>query len=328
MSITAKQYLIKTVAAQLGGTLTANDLESVRETLNNALAMFDVETAPEGKNDAESDDLLEAFLAAKRIEGRSEKTLRLYRYRIGKLAQAVDVPIRHLTVFHLRKYLMAEKDRGVADKTLEGMRSIFCSYFGWLHKEGLLPADPTANLAPIKCAKVVRLPFSDVDLERLREACETPRDKAIVAFLLSTGCRVSEMCGLDRDDIDFSRGEVIVRGKGNKERTVFLNSVALMHLRRYLSERTDDSPALFASRSSDRLTPNGVRRVLHAAADRAGVQNVHPHRFRRTLATNLIDRGMAIQQVASVLGHEKLDTTLGYVYQRKEDIHNNYRKFA
>lgn len=328
MSITAKQFLIKTLGAELSREITAHDLEIVESKLNDVLAMFEVEAAPEGKVDAESDDLLEAFLTAKRIEGRSEKTLALYRYRIGQLAAAADVPMRRITVFHLRRFLMDEKERGVADKTLEGMRSIYCSYFGWLHKEGLLPANPCANLAPIKVAKVVRLPFSDVDLERLREACETPRDKAIVAFLLSTGCRVSEMCGLDRDDIDFSRGEVIVRGKGNKERTVFLGSVALMHLRRYLLERTDDSPALFASRSSDRLTPNGVRRVLHMAADRAGVQNVHPHRFRRTLATNLIDHGMPVQQVASVLGHDKLDTTMGYVHQRTEDIHNNYRKFA
>lgn len=328
MSITAKQYLIKTVAAQLGGSLTANDLETVRDALNDALAMFEVETAPEGKADPEGEDLLQAFLTAKRIEGRSEKTLKLYCYRIGRLTEAVDVPIRQITVFHLRKYLMDEKSRGVADKTLEGMRSIFCSYFGWLHKEGLLPANPTANLSPIKCAKVVRLPFSDVDLERLREACQGSRDKAIMAFLLSTGCRVSEMCGLNRDDVDFARGVAVVLGKGNKERPVFMSDVALMHLRRYLDERTDSSPALFAGRCSDRLKPNAIRKMLHEAADCAGVQGVHPHRFRRTLATNLIDHGMPVQQVSSVLGHEKLDTTMKYVHQRTEDIHNNYKKYA
>ena len=328
MSITAKQYLIKSLGAELSREISAHDLEIVENKLNDVLAMFEVETTPGGKTDAESDDLLDAFLTAKQIQGCSEKTLALYRYRIRQLAAAIDVPMRRITVFHLRKYLMDEKNRGVADKTLEGMRSIFCSYFGWLHKEGLLPVNPCANLAPIKVAKVVRLPYSDVDLERLREACHGARDKAIVAFLLSTGCRVSEMCGLDRDDIDFSRGEAVVLGKGNKERTVFLSDVALMHLRRYLNERTDSSPALFAGRCSDRIKPNAVRKLLHAAADRAGVQDVHPHRFRRTLATNLIDHGMAIQQVASVLGHEKLDTTMEYVHQRTEDIHNNYRKYA
>ena len=328
MSITAKQYLIKTVSAELCHNLTAADLETVQDRLNDVLAMFEVETTPDGKNDVESDELLDAFLTAKRIEGRSEKTLSLYSYRMKRLIKAVDVPIRHLTVFHLRKYLMEQKDAGCADTTLEGMRSVYSSFFGWCHKEGLLPANPTANLSPIKCAKVVRLPYSDVDLEKLREACTGNRNKAIMSFLLSTGCRVSEMCGLDRDDVDFERGEAIVMGKGAKERTVFLTDVAMMYLRRYLMERTDDSPALFAGRNTDRMKPNGVRRMLHEAADRAGVSDVHPHRFRRTLATNLIGHGMPIQDVATVLGHDKLDTTLTYTYRKKEDIHSNYKKYA
>ena len=328
MSITAKQYLIKTVSAELCHNLTAADLETVQDRLNDVLAMFDVETTPEGKNDVESGELLDAFITAKRIEGRSEKTLALYSYRIKRLIKAVDVPIRHVTVFHLRKYLMAQKDAGQADTTLEGMRSVYSSFFGWCHKEGLLPGNPCANLAPIKCAKVVRLPYSDVDLEKLREACTGNRNKAIMSFLLASGCRVSEMCGLNRDDVDFERGEAIVMGKGAKERTVFLTDVALLHLRRYLMERTDDSPALFAGRGSARIQPNAVRKMLHDAADRAGVADVHPHRFRRTLATNLIGHGMPIQDVASVLGHDKLDTTLTYTYRKKEDIHINYKKYA
>lgn len=328
MSITAKQYLINTIGAELAGDLTARDLEIVQRKLNDVLAVFEVETAPGGKNDAESDDLMDAFLTAKQIQGCSKATMRLYRYRIEQLSAAVDVPLRRITVFHLRKYLIDEKNRGVSDKTLEGLRSIYCSFFGWLHREGLLQSNPCANLTPIKVAKVVRLPYSDVDLERLREACTGSRNKAIVAFLLSTGCRVSEMCGLNRDDVDFVRGVAVVLGKGNKERPVFLVDVALMHLRRYLDERTDSSPALFAGRCSDRLKPNAIRKMLHEAADRAGVQDVHPHRFRRTLATNLIDHGMPVQQVASVLGHEKLDTTMEYVHQRTEDIHNNYKKYA
>ena len=328
MSITAKQYLLKTVSAELSRDLTAADLQTVEERLNEVLSKFEVETTPEGKNDAESGDLLEAFLAAKRIEGRSEKTLALYRYRITRLMEAPDVPIRHLTIYHLRKYLTDQKDAGLADKTLAGMRSIYCSYFGWLHKEGLLPANPCANLSAIKCAKIVRLPYSDVDLEKLREACKGNRNKAIMSFLLSTGCRISEMCGLNRNAVDFQRGEVIVLGKGNKERTVFLTDVAMMYLQRYLAERTDDSPALFAGRCTDRIKPNGVRRMLHEAADRAGVADVHPHRFRRTLATNLIGHGMPIQDVAVVLGHDKLDTTLTYTYRKLDDIHVNYKKYA
>ena len=328
MSITAKQYLIKTVCADLRTNLTAADLDTVQDKLNDALCSFEVETTPDAKNDRDSEELLDAFLAAKRIEGRSEKTIALYRYRIKRFIDAVDVPVRHVTVFHLRKYLTDQKAAGLADKTLAGMRSIYCSYFGWLFNEGLIQANPCANLSPIKCTKIVRLPYSDVDLERLREECTGYRNKAIMAFLLSTGCRVSEMCGLDRDAIDFEHGEATVMGKGAKQRTVFLTDVAMMHLRRYLNERKDDSPALFVGRCTNRLQPNAVRKMLHDAADRAGVADVHPHRFRRTLATNLIGRGMPIQDVATILGHDKLDTTLGYSYRAKDNIHSNYKMYA
>ena len=328
MSITAKQYLIKTVSAQLCRDLTAADLETVQDRLNEVLAMFEVETAAEGKNDAESEDLLDAFLTAKRIEGRSEKTLTLYRYRIGRLIQAADVPIRHLTVYHLRKYLMDQKDAGLADKTLEGMRSIYCSFFGWLHNEGLLPMNPCANLAAIKCAKVVRLPYSDVDLEQLREACKTNRDRAIMSFLLATGCRVGEIVGLNKKDVKLNAAECIVLGKGNKERTVFLDPVSGMLIKQYLDTRKDTCPALFAGKGSERLTPGGVRFMLRNLADRTGVDHVHPHKFRRTLATNLIHHGMPIQEVAAILGHDKLDTTMQYVVLDKSDVRNAYRKYA
>lgn len=328
MSITAKQFFIKEVSAELCQDLTAADLDAVQTALNNVLAKFEVETTEEGRRDAETGDMLEAFLDAKRIEGRSDKTLMLYRYQITRLLDAVDVPIRQITVFHLRRFLTERKNAGLSDCTLSGMRDVYCSFFGWLYKEGLLPANPAANLAPIKVAKVVRLPFNDVELAKLREACAGARDRAILAFLSSTGCRVSEMCGLDRADVDLAKGEAIVMGKGAKERVVFLDDVTVMLLERYLRTRADDFPALFVGRGSERLQPSGVRRMLHEAAARAGVQDVHPHRFRRTLATNLIGHGMPIQEVATVLGHERIDTTMTYVYQRKEDIHNNFKKYA
>ena len=328
MSITAKQHLIKSVSAELSRDLTAYDLTTVQDKLNDVLSMYEVENAPEGKRDAESNDLIDAFLTAKKIEGRSDKTLGLYRYRINQLVNALNIPIRRITVFHLRKYLMDGKEKGLADKTLEGMRSIYCSFFSWTFNEGLLPSNPCANLSPIKCSKIVRLPYSDVDIEKLKEECVGNRNKAIMAFLLSTGCRVSEMCGLNRDAIDFAHGEVTVLGKGAKERTVFLTDVAMMYIKRYLNERTDDYPALFIGRCTERIKPNAVRKMLHDVAERAGVTDVHPHRFRRTLATNLIGHGMPIQDVATVLGHDKLDTTLTYSYRAKDDIHNNYLRYA
>lgn len=328
MSITAKQYLIKQVGHELGDTLTANDLQLVQQKLNQILSMYEVDDLSDSSVDGEADDFLKAFLEAKEIEGRSQKTINHYNYIITRMMQELNTPIRRITVFHLRNYLMAKKSRGIQDKTLEGMRSVFCSYFGWLQKEGLLPDNPCANLSPIKCAKKVRTPYTDVDIEQLKESCWCSRDKALISFLLSTGCRISEVCSLNRDSIDFFSCECTVLGKGNKERTVFIDDVTAMLLQRYLSERSDGCDALFIGKGTERMTPGGILARLHNIANKACVDNVHPHRFRRTLATNLINHGMQIQEVASILGHDKLDTTLKYVYIDKTNVKNAYKKYA
>jgi site-specific recombinase XerD len=328
MSITAKQCLIKAMGNELETILTASELRTVQEKLNDVLAMYEVEMAAEGATDADTGDFLRAFLDAKAIEGRSEGTIERYRYLITRMLDEVRAPIRQITVFHLRGYLMKEKERGMADKTLDGMRGVYCSFFGWLHKEGLLPINPCANLAPIKCAKKVKLPYTAVDIERLKECCENSRDKALISFLLSTGCRISEVCALNRNSVDFQTRETVVLGKGNKERTVFIDDVTVMLLKRYFADRKDDSIALFAGRRSIRMTPGGVRAMLRRVADAASVAHVHPHRFRRTLATNLIDRGMQLQEVAVLLGHEKLDTTMGYVYVSRDNVRTAYQKYS
>lgn len=328
MSITAKQHLLKQVRNELGDVLTATNLEVALDALNDILSMYEVDGLSDGAVDGEANDFLQAFMDAKKIEGRSEKTLEHYRYIINKLMQEINTPIRQITVFHLRRYLMEQRNRGIADKTIEGIRSVMCSYFGWLQKEGLLQDNPCSNLAPIKCAKKVRVPYTEVDIEQLKEACDCNRDKAIVSFLLSTGCRISEVCALNRNDIDFQTLECTVVGKGNKERPVFVDDVTAMLLRRYFAERKDDSIALFAGKGTERMTPGGVRAMLKRVSQKASVTNVHPHRFRRTLATNLINHGMQIQEVASILGHEKLDTTMKYVYIDKTNVKNAYRKYA
>ena len=327
MSITAKQHLVSQIAQELSTEVSAASLNLIQDRLNEVLSMYEVEDVPGMQVDCETDDLLNAFLDAKEIEGRSEKTIAHYRYILNRMFKEVSVPIRRITVFHLRSYLMRKKNDGMADKTLEGMRSVLCSFFGWLQKEGLLKDNPCANLSPIKCVKKVRVPYSSVDIERLKESCKTDRDKAIVSFLLSTGCRISEVCGLNRDSVDFVTKECTVLGKGNKERTVFIDDVTAMLLQRYLQSRTDSYESLFAGKGTERMTPGGVRAKLKTIAERAAVENVHPHRFRRTLATNLIGRGMPIQNVAVILGHDKLDTTMKYVYLDKADVRNSYKRY-
>lgn len=328
MSFQAKQRLLKNVSNSLGSVLTAEQRDQVIDILNQHLQFFEIEEKPDVLPDTTTEELVEEFLVAKKLEGRSDATIAHYRYVIHRLTDNLKVPIQEISVFHIRSFLMSEKKRGISDNTLEGDRCVFSSFFGWLHKEELLKHNPCANLGPIKCAKKVKLPYSEVELEKLKESCLTSRDRALLSFLLCTGCRISEVCSLNRDAIDFQNLECVVYGKGAKERTVYLDSVTAMLLKRYLDDREDTEPALFVGKGTDRFKPNGVRAMLNKVAERAGVEHVHPHKFRRTLATNLIHRGMPIQEVASVLGHDQLDTTMTYVYLDKNNIRNSYRKYT
>lgn len=328
MSIAAKMVMMRDLERQLGSLLTADDVQKVMKTLSDQLCRYDMEAAEGSYVEGESDDYLNAFLDAKQIEGRSEKTIERYRYMLNRILREIRVPIRNITIYHLRNYLMNMKKQGIGDSTIEGTRSIMNSFFSWLQREGMIEHNPCGNINTIKCAKKIRLPFSDTEIERLKEVSADIRDKALICFLLSTGCRISEVCALDRTDIDFYSMEVTVLGKGNKERTVFIDGVTAMFLKRYLASRTDTLPALFIGKGSDRMTPGGIRFMLKDVEQRSGVENVHPHRFRRTLATSLINHGMPIQEVAAILGHDKLDTTMKYVYISKTNVKTAYQKYA
>lgn len=327
MSISAKQMMLRDIEKQLGNILTVNNTNAVMSMLLDQIAQYNIEASNDGYS-IDSEDLISAFIEAKQIEGRSPKTTERYAYVIRRMLEVVKVPIRKITIYHLRSYLMGMRERGISDSTIEGVRSVFSSFFGWLQKEGLIDANPCANINTIKCAKIVRKPFNDVDIERLKESCKCVRDRTIISFLLSTGCRIGEVCKLNRDDIDFQNLECKVHGKGKKERVVYINNVTAMLLKRYFAERLDNSEALFIGKGSERLTPGGVRFRLNTIARKAGVDNVHPHRFRRTLATNLINHGMSIQEVAAILGHDKIDTTMRYVFIENEHVKNSYRKYA
>lgn len=327
MSIEAKQIMLKNLEKQFGSALTANQMDAVLKIIADELDAYKLEQVEGYDFDLSSNDMLEAFLSAKELEGCSPKTLERYKYIITRLLVFIKVPIRSLTVYHLRKYLMELKERGCANSTLEGIRQIFGSFFNWLQKEQLIDNNPCANLSPIKYIKKQKLPFSSVDIEKLKEKCTNTRDKAIICFLLSTGCRISEVTQLNKNDIDFQKKQCKVLGKGNKERIVYIDDVALLLLTRYFSERKDNFPALFSGKGTERIKPPAIRKMLKRLALQAGVNRVHPHRFRRTLATNLIRRGMPIQEVAKILGHQRLDTTMQYVYLDNNDLKFSYNKF-
>ena len=328
MSLLDKKLFLADLEEKLADAVPTNEARRILLLASEALERYEIRMRPEDAPKDDSDDLLRLFLDAKGVEGRSEKTVTRYRYILTRLRMATGIPLSRITIHHLRGYFMREMERGVSLSTLEGYRYVFTSFYGWCRKEELLPKDPTVNLAPIRTPKVIRKPFSTVEVDRLKLACKTVRDRALVYFLLSTGCRVSEVCGLDVVDIRPNDRAVTVIGKGNKQREVYLDDAALRHVDAYLTERDDDSPALFLGKGSDRLTPNGVRALLKRLERVSGVENVHPHRFRRTLATSLIDHGMAIQEVAAILGHDKVDTTMTYVYVDQKKVESAYRRYA
>ena len=325
MGADAKQIFIDQLVEAMAEELTVKQAGILRKA---AAGILDGFRMTELRLDGDGDDLLDVFIAAKEVQCLSQKSIDRYRIEIQKMLDFVKVPTRRITVNHLREYLADGRARGLKETTLEGQREILQGFFNWLQREALIEHNPTTNLGAIKCAKTIRKSYSKVELEKLNQCCKTLRDRAIISFLAATGCRISEMIGLDRDAVDFAALECIVHGKGNKERTVYLNEVAGMLLKEYLDNRTDDLTALFISKKKNRLTSSGVRKMLHEVAERANVENVHPHRFRRTLAMELTRHGMPVQEVAEILGHEKLDTTMKYVVRYKEDVKHDYRRYA
>lgn len=327
MAIDAKQSFLSRIEHKCEEQLTVADMSRLMGIISDVLEDYDMRECRRWETD-QADDLMDSFTASMLVQGRSQKTIDRYTYIIRRFMASVNVPTRAVNVYHIRNWIAAEKNRGIQDSTLEGNRQVLSSYFGWLFREGLIDKNPVVNVGVIKVAKKQKKTFTDIDMERLNQCCETLRDRAILHFLSSTGCRISEMTELNRDMVDIEQLECVVHGKGNKERTVFLDAVTGMLIGEYLETRKDDDPALFVNRYGQRIEPGGVRTMLKKLGEKAGVEHVHPHKFRRTRATELTRHGMQIQEVASILGHEKLDTTMRYVILNKDDIKSNYRRYA
>lgn len=328
MPFHAKQKFVQDVAEEIGDFLTVTQTRQVTGVIDDKLTDYNITAIDPIEVDTQSIDMLRVFLDAKQTAGRSQKTINRYSYILERMIREIHVPVEEITTYDIRAYLMDLKRNGLQDSSLEGVRFVLSSFFGWLWKEALIQKNPCANIEAIKCKKKIRLPYSAVEIEKLKAVCLLQRDKALICFLLSTGARISEVCALNIEDVDFQNMECKVLGKGNKERIVYIDEVTAMELEIYLKSRSDNSPALFSGKGTDRMTAHGVRKRLTDLGKLAGVTNVHPHRFRRTLATSLIDRGMPIQEVAYILGHENMNTTLKYVFIDKRNVKNSYRKFA
>ena len=333
MAIDAKVSFLGQVERKYAEILTMRDMDNAMRIISDVLEGFDMREG-ERWGDERKDDLFDSFISSMKVSGRSDKTIERYSYVIDRFTKHINVPTRKINVYHIRNWLASEKERGIQDSTLEGHRQVLSAYFGWLFREALIERNPMINVGPIKVPKKQKKIVTDIEKEKLKQACEKIgginkyRNRAIIAFLSSTGCRVSEMTGLNRDSVDLKSLECVVHGKGDKERTVYLDSVAGMLLQQYLAKRKDSGDALFVGKEGRRLEPGGVRVMLNTMASSAGVEHIHPHKFRRTRATELTRHGMPIQEVANILGHEKLDTTMGYVVLDHDTVKANYRKFA
>ncbi len=273
---------------------------------------------------------LGAFLVRKRVEGRSEKTLEQYRLHLKRMLAYLNKDVKEITEADLFLYISNyQKTRSVSGIYLDNIRLVFSSFFGWLNNKGYIPKNPAAGLDPIKTEKRIKKPLSDIELEKLRRKCSIERDLALIEFLYSTGVRVSELVALNRQDIDFNNMDVIVYGKGSKERETYLTAASCMHLKEYLDSRTDDNEALFVSLKAPhkRLTVAGIEEILRKLGRQTGIEKVHPHRFRRTMATNVLNKGMPIEEVKELLGHVKLDTTMIYCTISRENVKHSHRKY-
>ena len=273
---------------------------------------------------------LEDFLVSKALEGKSPETVNRYRYELNRLLSYVNKSVSDILPGDISGYMrMYKKIRQVSNQTLKNVRTVYSSFFTWLRDRGRIRKNPMMLVEDVKVESVIRKPYSDEDREKMFRACTTLRDKAMLEFLYSTAVRVSELARLDRKDIRFGTKDIIVYGKGAKERRVYLNDRTNMYMREYLQSRTDDNPALFVGVRipHGRMTKAGIEDAIRRIGRRAGVEKAHPHRFRRTALTNALNRGMPLQEAMLIAGHAKPETTMRYCTVDMEAVQYHHKKY-
>lgn len=324
--------MVEYVISKILQGMMGKEIRDLKEVLYCVLSGYDIKQKSTELQtvDKSWEEELGAFLVRKRVEGRSEGTIEQYKLHLTRMLCYINKPVKEIVESDLFMYIsMYKKQRKVSSVYLDNIRLVFSSFFGWLNNKGYISKNPAAGLDPIKAEKKIKKPLSDTELEILRRKCTAGRDISLIEFLYSTGVRVSELVALNRQDIDFDGMKLVVYGKGAKEREVYLTAAACMHLREYLNSRTDNNEALFVSLRipHERLTVSGIEEILRRMGKSTGIEKVHPHRFRRTMATNILNKGMPIEEVKEILGHVKLDTTMIYCQINKENVRHHHRKY-
>ena len=328
-----KEQLITEITRQMLPYLDNYQMEQLQETLSHCF--WGVQVSPEEETDQikekeTNSELLDMFISAKRVEGCSEKTLKYYQASIMRLFSTVDIPAIRMRTDDLRGYLSEYQQTSQCSKSnIDNIRRILSSFFAWLEDENYILKSPVRRIHKIKSNQPVKETYTDESLEIMRDQCGCLRDLALIDLLSSTGMRVGEMVRLNRSDIDFENRECVVFGKGSKERPVYFDARTKIHLKNYLDSRTDKNPALFVSliQPFKRLEISGVEIRLRNLGRKLGITKVHPHKFRRTLATRAIDKGMPIEQVQRLLGHAKIDTTMQYAMINQNNVKISHRKY-
>ena len=328
-----KNEIITEIEQSLLNYLDNAQMEVLHATLVRCLGNVDIVNLKQtsGISKYSNTELIDKFISAKEIEGCSKRTTKYYESTLLKMNSKLDKEITHMTTDDLRTYLTDyQKINNCSKASVDNIRRNLSSFFSWLEEENYILKSPMKRIHKIKTDKVIKETYSDETLELLRDNCNNLRDLAIIDILASTGMRVGELVKLNINDIDFENRECVVFGKGNKERPVYFDARTKIHLKNYLNSRTDENSALFVSLDApyDRLKISGVEIRLRQLGRRLGIQKVHPHKFRRTVATKAIDKGMPIEQVQSLLGHSQIDTTMHYAMVNQNNVKESHRKYV
>lgn len=322
-----KKEIITEVLQRMLPYLNNHQLDQLKSTVDSVLTKYEI---ADDSTIQSSDELVSKFIEAKRIEGCSEKTLNYYRKTITDMLSGIEKEVMHITTEDLRKYLTDYQEKKKISKvTVDNVRRILSSFFSWLEDEDFILKSPVRRIHKVKTASLVKETYTDEALEQMRDSCAELRDLAMIDMLASTGMRVGEMVLLNKNDINFSERECVVLGKGNKQRIVYFDARTKIHLQNYLASRADDNEALFVTLRAPytRLTIGGIEVRIRELGKSLGMNKVHPHKFRRTLATVAIDKGMPIEQLQHLLGHKRIDTTLQYAMVKQSNVKNAHRKY-
>lgn len=305
--------------------LTIEQMRKLQEVIMKTFAENTLE-----KQNISNEDFMQMFFAAKQIEGCSSRTIKFYKTTLETMFSQIETEVRKITTEEMREYLSEyQKRNNCSNVTIDNVRRNISSFFSWLEEEDYILKSPMKRIHKIKTKKVVKNTISDEAIEKLRDGCKTTRDKAIIDLLYSTGMRVGELVNLNIDDIDLEGRECVVYGKGDKERRVYFDAKSKVHLKEYIDSRADDNPALFVTLNAPfkRLKISGVEIRLRELGRELKVERIHPHKFRRTMATRAIDKGMPIEQVQKILGHSQIDTTMQYAMVNQNNVKASHQKY-